>query len=93
MIEHLRGRERKLEPLGWTGQDAEWIALVCLHSGVFTRAQFCHYFDTGRKHALTDSLSSLIDRRIAGREQVAAFEWRSENIPDIEQGNLSGAGR
>ena len=46
MIEHLRGRDRKLEPLGWTGQDAEWIALVCLHSGVFTRAQFCHYFDT-----------------------------------------------
>ena len=46
MIAHLRGRDRKLEPLGWTGQDAEWIALVCLHSGVFTRAQFCHYFDT-----------------------------------------------
>ena len=44
MIEHLRGRERKLEPLGWTGPDAEWIALVCLHSGVFTRAQFCDYF-------------------------------------------------
>ena len=41
-IEHLRGRDRKLEPLGWTGPDAEWIALVCLHSGVFTRAQFCH---------------------------------------------------
>ena len=46
MIEHLRGRDRKLEPLGWTGPDAEWIALVCLHSGVFTRAQFCDYFDT-----------------------------------------------
>ena len=51
MIEHLRGRDRKLEPLGWTGQDAEWIALVCLHSGVFTRAQFCHYFRTERKTA------------------------------------------
>ena len=35
MIEHLRGRDRKLEPLGWTGPDAEWITLVCLHSGVF----------------------------------------------------------
>ena len=22
MIEHLRGRERKLEPLGWTGREA-----------------------------------------------------------------------
>ena len=43
MIEHLRGRDRKLEPLGWTGQDAEWIALVCLHSGIFTRSQFCEW--------------------------------------------------
>ena len=47
MIEHLRGRDRKLEPLGWTGQDAEWIALVCLHSGIFTRGQFCDYFEYG----------------------------------------------
>ena len=49
MIEHLRGRDRKLELHGWTGREAEWIALVCLHSGVFTRAQFCHYFDTQPK--------------------------------------------
>ena len=46
MIEHLRGRDRKLEPLGWTGQHAEWITLVCLHSGVFIRGQFCDYFGT-----------------------------------------------
>ena len=56
MIEHLRGRDRKLEPLGWTGPDAEWIALVCLHSGVFTRAQFCDYFDTDRQQALSGLL-------------------------------------
>ena len=36
---------RLLASLGWTGREAEWIALVCLHSGVFTRAQFCHYFE------------------------------------------------
>ena len=35
MIEHLKGRERALASLGWTGREAEWIALVCLHSGVF----------------------------------------------------------
>ena len=64
MIEHLRGRDRKLEPLGWTGQDAEWIALVCLHSGVFTRAQFCHYFDTYRKQAHR-FVKMLIDRKAA----------------------------
>ena len=64
MIEHLRGRDRKLEPLGWTGQDAEWIALVCLHSGVFTRAQFCHYFNTYRKHAYR-FVKLLVERRAA----------------------------
>ena len=64
MIEHLRGRDRKLEPLGWTGRDAEWIALVCLHSGVFTRAQFCHYFAAQRMTA-SRFVKALVDRRMA----------------------------
>ena len=64
MIEHLRGRDRKLEPLGWTGQHAEWITLVCLHSGVFTRAQFCHYFNAQRMTA-SRFVNALVDRRIA----------------------------
>ena len=69
MIEHLRGRDRKLEALGWTGQDAEWIALVCLHSGVFTRAQFCQYFDTSRKRA-ERFVKPLIERK-----QAVEIEW------------------
>ena len=72
MIEHLRGRDRKLEPLGWTGRDAEWIALVCLHSGVFTRAQFCHYFDTQRMTAAR-FVKTLIGRREAVETDVIAF--------------------
>ena len=35
MTLHLNGREKALEAFGWTGRKAEWIALVCLHSGVF----------------------------------------------------------
>ena len=72
MIEHLRGRERKLEPLGWTGREAEWIALVCLHSGVFTRAQFCHYFDTDRKRALR-FVKALVARRQALENENLVF--------------------
>ena len=72
MIAHLRGRDRKLETLGWTGQDAEWIALVCLHSGVFTRAQFCHYFDADRKRALR-FVKTLTERRQAVETDVIAF--------------------
>ena len=64
MIEHLRGRETALEPLGWTGREAEWIALVCLHSGVFTRPQFCRYFDTESKRAHR-FVKALVNRRAA----------------------------
>ena len=69
MIEHLRGREDALAPLGWTGREAEWIALVCLHSGVFARAQFCHYFDTQRMTALR-FVKALIDRK-----EAVESEW------------------
>ncbi len=72
MIEHLRGRDRKLEPLGWTGPDAEWIALVCLHSGVFTRGQFCDYFSTGRKQ-VERFVKSLVQRRAAVENKYISF--------------------
>ena len=72
MIEHLRGRDRKLEPLGWTGDDAEWITLVCLHSGVFTRAQFCHYFNAKRMTALR-FVKTLIERRVAVETHLIPF--------------------
>ena len=70
MIEHLRGRDRKLEPLGWTGPDAEWIALVCLHSGIFTRAQFCHYFDDAHRWKAGRFVQTLVERR-----QAVEGEW------------------
>ena len=68
-IEHFRGREKALEPLGWRGRKAEWIALVCLHSGVFTRSQFCSYRNTNRMRALR-----LVRRLV---EQSAAIELTS----------------
>ena len=91
MIEHLRGRDRKLEPLGWTGRDAEWIALVCLHSGVFTRAQFCDYFDTDSKRR--SPIRQVIGGAPSGgRERVADLERRRKDVPDIEQADLPGVG-
>ena len=74
MIEHLRGRDRKLEPLGWTGQHAEWIALVCLHSGVFTRAQFCQYFDTAGRVRAHRFVKTLL-----ARKQAVETEWPTLN--------------
>ena len=69
MIEHLKGRERALASLGWTGREAEWIALVCLHSGVFTRAQFCHYFEAHR------SAARRIVRTLIERREAVESEW------------------
>ena len=72
MIEHLKGREQALASLGWTGREAEWIALVCLHSGVFTRAQFCHYFNTQRMTALR-FVKALVDRRVGVESDYLTF--------------------
>ena len=73
MIAHLRGRDRKLELHGWTGREAEWIALVCLHSGVFTRAQFCHYFDTHRVRAFR------FVKMLLARKQAVETAWPTLN--------------
>ena len=72
MIEHLRGREKALEQYGWTGREAEWIALVCLHSGVFTRTQFCYYFDAWRSRAQR-FLEALVDRGAANELTSPTF--------------------
>ena len=42
---------------------------MCLHSGVFTRAQFCQYFNTDRKRALR-FVKPLIERK-----QAVEIEW------------------
>ena len=49
----LKERAKALEPFGWTGRRAQWIALACFHGGVFTRAQWtsflgCHHEIVGR---------------------------------------------
>ncbi|MCY4662074.1 MAG: hypothetical protein OXF93_20065 [Acidobacteria bacterium] len=43
MIAHLNGRAEALSAFGWKGRDAEWLALVCLHSGVFLRRQYLDF--------------------------------------------------
>ena len=90
MIEHLRGRERALEPLGWTGREAEWIALVCLHSGVFIRAQFCHYFNTDRKQALR-VVGALVARRAGIEGDSMMFPGGARLCRISNMGDLPGA--
>ena len=48
MIPHLQGRVGALADSGWSGRDAEWLALVCLHSGAFLRRQYLAF--VGQTH-------------------------------------------
>ena len=69
MIAHLRGREQALEPLGWKERKAEWIALACLHSGAFTRAQATRFLDRHHERARR-LVHALIAHGLAAEETV-----------------------
>ena len=64
MIPKQRHCELRLKPFGWTGREAEWIALVCQHSGLFTRSQFCTYLHA-RPHRARQFVRCLRNRRQA----------------------------
>ena len=69
MIAHLQGREQALEPFGWTGRRAKWIALACLHSGVFTRAQWTRFLGCHTKK-VRRAVHALIAQGVAAEENV-----------------------
>ena len=69
MIAHLRGREQALEPFGWKERKAEWIALVCLHSGAFTRAQCARFLDA-HPEQVRRVVHALIAQGLAAEETV-----------------------
>ena len=79
MIPHLNGRAAALEALGWTGRDAEWLALVCLHSGVFLRAQYLVF--AGSEHG--EPATRFVERyRVwcagrAGRQPLVERAWNN----------------
>ena len=54
-------RVAALEPLGWRGRDAEWVALVCLHSGVFLRGQYLAFIGQDNR-----TVATRLVRRLEG---------------------------
>ena len=63
---HLKGREKLLKPLGFTRQKAQWITLVCLHSGLFTRDQVEAFLRLTRRTAQR-FVQALLEARVSGR--------------------------
>ena len=68
-IVHLQGSEEALAPFGWTGDKAAWIALVCLHSGAFTRAQCARFLDA-HPEQVRRVVHALIARGLAAEETL-----------------------
>ena len=66
---HLQGREQLLKPLGFTGRQAEWITLVCLHSGLFTRDQVEAFLESSRTTSWRFT-QQLLDARLSRRPLV-----------------------
>ena len=58
-------RQDRAGPLaarGWKERDAEWLALVAFHSGVFLRSQWCRYFEHANREAARVLVHQLIDQ-------------------------------
>ncbi len=53
-----------LRDLGWTDRQADWLTLVCLHSGVFTRSQYQARYDVTPGPA-TRFVRTLMDAGVA----------------------------
>ena len=79
MIPHLQEREKPLEPLGFTAQEAEWITLVCLHSGIFMRDQVSFYLKKGDRFTGRRFVQTLIETKVSGRS-VAAEELKDGRL-------------
>ncbi|MDE2761334.1 MAG: hypothetical protein OXK74_00945 [Gemmatimonadota bacterium] len=69
MTARLEERAEALKPFGWKGRKAEWIALVCLHSGVFTRTQATAFLSTHHERARR-MVHALIAQGLAAEETV-----------------------
>lgn len=69
MTASLEDRAEALKPLGWRGRKAKWIALVCLHSGVFTRTQATAFLKTHHERARR-MVHALIAQGLAAEETV-----------------------
>ena len=79
LIAHLQGREKRLKPLGFTPQQAEWITLVCLHSGLFTRDQVEAFF-RHTKSTANRFIQRLLQSRLSGRPLASEAVTDSRRI-------------
>ena len=92
----MKDRAAQLATFGWTDREAEWIALVALHSGAFTRSQWRHYFDDAHRETAGRFVRALIEKQLAIEDERPIFPggaravlltgkpiYRALGIPDV----------
>ena len=72
MIPHLK-------TLGWKRKDAEWIALVCLHGGLFIRSQYAAWRNASPMAAVR-FVRRLVSARVAVEETVPAISPKARLV-------------
>ena len=95
-IPTLQDRAGQLAALGWNGREAEWIALVALHTGVSTRSQWRHFFNDPHREMVSRFVRALVDKQLAIEDERAIFPggaravlltgkapYRALGIPDV----------
>ena len=103
-VSTLKDRAATLAPFGWTDREAEWIALVALHSGAFTRAQWCQFFDGAHREFARLFVRTLIEKQYAIEDERPIFPgnaravlltgkaiYRALGIPDVRHRRGKGA--
>ena len=81
---HLVRRTAALQNLGWSVADAEWLALACLYSGVFTRHQYrgWHHRD---KHAASRFVQRLTAAGVAREHSLPGAVHAGAVLPCLRQ--------
>ena len=69
----LQQRADKIAALGWSAREAEWIALVALHSGVFTRSQLSFFLDDPHRVAASRFVRGLAEKKAGAEDERAMF--------------------
>ena len=78
-IPHLAGRDLALRSLDFSPTEAAWLTLVCLHSGVFTRHQFCRFHNC-RENAAHRFVRRLVDSGIAREHPLPESRHRFTRV-------------
>ena len=72
-IPYASATPSSIEALGWSAREAEWIALVALHSGVFTRSQWGAFFRETHAEPARRFVRALIEKKAGAEDERAMF--------------------